>query len=61
MIDSVNISEMEDINDCTDDTEIILDDVIPRYILDPFEIVLPNDYRYKNAFTREQISERCKK
>lgn len=56
-MDSVNMSELESINDYPDNTKFVLDDVSPRYVLEPFEIILPSDPRYKDAFTREQINE----
>lgn len=36
---SVNISELENIDDYPDDAEFILDDISPRYIFAPEEMI----------------------
>lgn len=53
-----NISDIpndKDFLDYSEDTEFVLEEKFPRYILNPFEIIMPNDPRYKTALTREQI------
>lgn len=55
----IKLSELpEDISlgNIPDDEEIVLDEQFPRYLLDPFEIVSPDDPRYRSAYTREQLN-----
>ena len=49
-----DIPENMDFSDYPDDTEFIIQDSVPHYILEPFEIIPPNDPRYENALTVEQ-------
>lgn len=50
----VNISDIpndKSFSDYPDDTEFILTESKPHYLLDPFEIIPPDDPRYKDALT----------
>ena len=55
-----DIPEDKTFNDYPDDTMFIHKESSPRYILEPFEIVAPDDPRYKIALTREQINQMIK-
>ncbi|MGN1195114.1 MAG: hypothetical protein ACI4SB_06490 [Acutalibacteraceae bacterium] len=39
---------------------LVLDGDLPRYILEPFEVIFSDDPRYENALTREQIKANIK-
>ena len=52
-----DIPENMDFSDYPEDTEFIIQDSEPRYILEPFEIISPNDSRYDNALTLEQAKQ----
>ena len=52
-----DIPENMDFSDYPDDTEFIIQDSVPHYILEPFEIIPPNDPRYENALTVEQAKQ----
>lgn len=58
MIESISdMPENKEFSDYSEGTEFVLEEKYPRYILNPFEIVMPSDPRYKTALTREQINE----
>ena len=42
------------VSDYPDDTEFVLEDKSPRYILEPFEIIYPGDPRYEEALSYEE-------
>ena len=53
----VKISEMnKHVSEYPKDTIFIWDEPRPRYILDPFEIIRPDDPRYDSALTREEVN-----
>ncbi len=49
------IPEGKTFEDYPEDTEFVLDENFPRYILEPFRIVFPKDKEYDSALTREEI------
>ncbi len=54
----VNISEIPETKTFSDypkGTLFVLKERFPRYILDPFEIIHPDDPRYDTALTRDKI------
>ena len=53
----INISDIPEkkaFDDYPDDTEFVMQDSEPRYILEPFEIIPPNDPRYVEALTLKE-------
>ena len=38
-----------------DPTTEVLDEHFPRFLIHPFEVIRPDDPRYKNAYTHEEI------
>ena len=56
MIKLSELPEDVSLDDIPDDEEIVLDEQFPRYLLDPFEVVSPDDSRYSSAYTREQLN-----
>ncbi|MBE6826380.1 MAG: hypothetical protein E7511_05805 [Ruminococcus sp.] len=55
MINISDIPENKKIDEYPDETEFVMQDRFPRYQLDPFEIILPNDPRYASALSREEL------
>lgn len=54
----VNISDIpsgKSHKDYPKGTIFVFEEHFPRYILNPFEIIRPEDPRYETALTREQI------
>ena len=54
------VPESKDLFDYPDDTRFYVCDSTPRYILEPFEIISPDDPRYKDALTRKEIEEKVR-
>lgn len=54
-IDLSDVPENEALSSYPEDTLFSMKDSVARYILDPFEIIPPEDSRYKNALTREEV------
>ena len=53
----VNICDIprgKEISDYPDDTVFVFSESFPRYILDPFETIYPDDPRYESALTYEE-------
>lgn len=54
----INLSDMpedKDFSDYPEGTLFSMKGSVARYILEPFEIIPPEDPRYKNALTREEV------
>lgn len=54
----INISDIPDtksFDDYPKDTEFVFTEKFPRYILEPFEVIPPDDPRYEKALTREEF------
>jgi len=54
-VNLIDIPENKSIDDYADSTEFVLSEKSPRYLLEPFEMIMPEDERYENALTREQV------
>lgn len=54
-----DIPENKSYMDYPDNTEFVMQDSKPRYILDPFEIIPPHDPRYNNALTLEEAKKKA--
>ena len=53
-----DIPDNMDFSDYPDDTEFIIQDTEPHYILEPFGVIPPNDPGYENALTLEQAKQK---
>lgn len=53
-----DIPENKNISDYPNNTEFILEENFPRYIIEPYERIYPDDPRYETALTREQVLEK---
>ncbi len=51
-----DIPDNKSFSDYSKDTEFVLQENFPRYILEPFEIILHDDPRYESALTREEVN-----
>ncbi len=57
-IDICDIPENMDFSDYPDDTRFILNEHFPHYILEPFEVIKPDDPRYDEALTYNEVMQR---
>nr|DAX14072.1 MAG TPA: hypothetical protein [Bacteriophage sp.] len=54
-VDISDIPEYKTFDDYPKGTVFVHKEHFPRYILNPFEIIRPEDQRYETALTREQV------
>ena len=59
IIDYSKIENDKPFEEYPEDTVFVMRDSKPRYILDPFEIIPPDDPRYKDALTLEEAKEQA--
>lgn len=52
-----DIPEGKTFSDYPEGTEFVFEEAFPRYILEPYERIYPNDPRYESALTREEVEE----
>ena len=54
IVDFSKIENDKPVDEYPEDTIFVMRDSKPRYIIEPFEIISPNDPRYNDALTLEE-------
>ena len=55
IVDFSKIQNDKPLEEYPDDTVFVMRDSKPRFIIEPFEVISPDDPRYENALTYEEV------